>query len=71
MQKVCFIFSSSTSLSMVCMVSRVIIMKGMLWDTTVKGARGKGIIHFLMWEIPTLSCIYYKYPRAEQHTIDR
>ena len=33
MQKALFILSSSVSLSMVCMVSRVIIMKGILWDT--------------------------------------
>lgn len=33
MQKAPFILSSSVSLSMVCMVSRVIIMKGILWDT--------------------------------------
>ena len=47
-QKVCLMLSSSTSLSMVCMVSRVIIMKGMLWDTAVKGTRGKGACqHFL------------------------
>lgn len=62
MQKVCLILSSSTSLSMVCMVSRVIIMKGMLWDTAVKDTRRKGIIHFSMWEILTLSCIYTNIP---------
>lgn len=39
MQKVPLMFSSSASLSMVCMVSRVIIMKGMLWDTAVGADR--------------------------------
>lgn len=69
-QKVCLILSSSTSLSMVCMVSRVIIMKGMLWDTAVKGTRGKGIIHLFMWEILTVSCLYNTHPRTERHSVD-
>lgn len=41
MQKTPFILSSSASLSMVCMVSKVIIMKGMLWDTAKRGTRGE------------------------------
>lgn len=47
-----FMLSSSASLSMVCMVSRVIIMKGMLWDAAV-GQEEKGII-FSHWGVPPL-----------------
>lgn len=51
-QNASFMLSSSASLSMVCMVSRVIIMKGMLWEAAVEQEE-KGNI-FSHWGVPPL-----------------
>lgn len=63
-QKAPFILSSSASLSMVCMVSRVIIMKGILWDTAVKGARGERRYLLTAESSATPPCVNNKHFKA-------